>query len=105
MPDVVFSSAIRSFKVFKQLYKVYRIYTYIVQVSLDFFLFYFIEDIQVCKPNDEIALFSSEESSFECLGFHDCHVPAHRPAVSNLSVEICKAENGGGKTPGTIKRK
>ena len=92
MPDVVLSSAIRSFKVFK----------HIVQVSLDFFFFI---SFKTFKCANQIDLFSSEESSFECLGFHDCHVPPHRPAVSNLSVEICKAENGGGKTPGTIKGK
>ena len=70
-------------------------------MSLDFFFFI---SFKTFKCVNQIALFSFEEY-FECLGCHDCHVPAHRPAVSNLSVVICKAENGGGKTPGTIKRK
>ena len=54
-------------------------------MGLDFFFFISFKCV------NQIALFSSEEY-FECLGFHDCHVPAHRPAVSNLSAEICKAD-------------
>ena len=48
----VLSSVIRSFKVFKQLYKVYIDSLYVHSSGeFRFFLFYFIQDIQVCKPN------------------------------------------------------